>query len=283
MGWEPGSLKRRLELREPHDDVPPHLAPSLLTWITAFVAKGDMRARLRVLQLQLELDMVDGYEDPQGAWTQLRRHLQRRPLLMLDAIEWYLSYGVAGDQELEELAVILQCGGSAYELTPDGSQLQRRTDPTTKQAVEDAVAAGVGSAPEHLAAAWNALYSRNPDPPKAYDEAVLAVEAAAAPIVAPKDDKTTLGKQLAGLRARPDKWRYTATHLERDGVEAAISMIDILWRGQSRHAGNAPTRRETLQEAEAAIHLAATLVHWFSTGVIARAEADVNGGSHGSV
>jgi hypothetical protein len=51
-------------------------------------------------------------------------------------------------------------------------------------------------------------------------------------------------------------------------------MMKALWEGQtSRHGSQHPTRPETMEEARAAVHLAVTLVQWFSAGTVARRSA----------
>jgi hypothetical protein len=48
-------------------------------------------------------------------------------------------------------------------------------------------------------------------------------------------------------------------------------MMAALWDGQtSRHGGMKPTQPETLEEAQAAVQLAACLVEWFTTGAVQR-------------
>jgi hypothetical protein len=50
-----------------------------------------------------------------------------------------------------------------------------------------------------------------------------------------------------------------------------IEMLWLLERGQTdRHGGIDPTRHISQEAAEAAVHLATTLVQWFSAGHIRR-------------
>ncbi|MFC4066704.1 hypothetical protein ACFO0C_17340, partial [Actinoplanes subglobosus] len=72
---------------------------------------------------------------------------------------------------------MLAAANSAWRATWQG--LERRQDPTTTALVADAWDHADPEAADHLAAAWSAAYGRQPDPDKAYDEAVLAVEALA--------------------------------------------------------------------------------------------------------
>ena len=47
-------------------------------------------------------------------------------------------------------------------------------------------------------------------------------------------------------------------------------MLDLLWKGQSRHGGNPNSRQQTQAEAEAAVHMAAALTQWLTAGVLHR-------------
>lgn len=58
----------------------------------------------------------------------------------------------------------------------------------------------------YLAAAWTAVYGRNPDSDKAYDEAALAVEAVSCPLVCPTNLHRTLGTVIRDLRSQTTQW-----------------------------------------------------------------------------
>ena len=47
-------------------------------------------------------------------------------------------------------------------------------------------------------------------------------------------------------------------------------MLDLLWKGQSRHGGNPNSRQQTQAEAEAAVQMAAALTQWLTAGVLHR-------------
>lgn len=68
------------------------------------------------------------------------------------------------------------------------------------------------------------------------------------------EDTVTTASQEAG--------HWLVSELERQGLAA-------MWDGQtSRHGKQHPTRKETPAEARAAVHLAALLVQYFSSGAI---------------
>jgi hypothetical protein len=53
-------------------------------------------------------------------------------------------------------------------------------------------------------------------------------------------------------------------------VAPLAGMIRLLWEGQQRHAGGPNSREQLQEESEMAVHLAATLVQWFTSGAIRR-------------
>jgi hypothetical protein len=115
-----------------------------------------------------------------------------------------------------------------------------------------------------------AIYGRHPDPAKAYDEAVRAVEAAAIPLVLPNGKVETLGKVLRHFKDAPDKW-VLAIEGDDGNIAALTAMIEMLWRGHvGRHSGGPNSRPQRQDEAEMAVHLAATLVQWFTSGTVQR-------------
>jgi hypothetical protein len=127
-------------------------------------------------------------------------------------------------------------------------------------------------AAQHLRLAWNAVYGRHPDAGKGYGEAIKAMEVATIPVVCPSNTRATLNRVINDLRAKPSKWAVNLKHPTPDRqVEIVADTLDLIWKGQSDRHGdpdpNAPISVE-LEEAEAAVHLAVTVVHWFTTGVV---------------
>jgi len=90
----------------------------------------------------------------------------------------------------------------------------------------------------------------------------------------------SLGHRLEPAQGAEELLRERLAHqpaCERPGpagtgsVEPLTGMLDLLWKGQtSRHGGRTAQRPEIFEEAQMAVHLAVTLVHWFTTGAIQR-------------
>jgi hypothetical protein len=144
--------------------------------------------------------------------------------------------------------------------------LQRRTTPEAATAVQT-LNRNAPSVAQHMTSAWNYAFGRNPNPGHAYSEAIKAVEAAAIPVVSPKDTTATLGKVIGGMRASPRRWRCELADGSHgaSSIEIIIAMMDLLWVNQTdRHA---PVQPVTQAQAETAIHLALTLVQFFSRSI----------------
>lgn len=180
---------------------------------------------------------------------------------------------------LGTLASILDDAGSAYRIREDTLGLEPRVDPTALAAFAAARAAAAanpvaGSATDHLSVAWAAAYGLNPDPTRAYSEAIKAIESAAHAVIETNNTKATLGTMLGIIKATPTKFAVAVpapTSTPTSVVAMVEAMMRTVWEGQTaRHGGKAPTRTESLEAARFAIHLAVTLVQGFTSGAITK-------------
>lgn len=124
-----------------------------------------------------------------------------------------------------------------------------------------------------LTSSWVHAYGLNPDPDKAYGEAVRAIEAVLNPLVVPNDPGPTLGKTLGILRQQTaaGKWQLAlgSPGNPEANVERFNGMVDLLWKNHdARHAGGPHARAQEQHEAEAVLHLAILIVQWINTNVL---------------
>jgi hypothetical protein len=73
------------------------------------------------------------------------------------------------------------------------------------------------------------------------------------------------------MKAAPHKWKVSLQPAKGDPVMHVIGMMELLWTAQiDRHGTADETVPLTVsrEEAEAAVHLALTLTHWFQTGIV---------------
>lgn len=189
------------------------------------------------------------------------------PHFLLDLVEDLLDNYGPWDSNPGILQSLLDAANSVYTLREDNGGLEFRVAPGVREEVEAVVASAVGSAGDHLTQAWNECYGRTPDPVKSYGESIRAVECALAPIVSPQNTKQTLGTMIRDIDQKPSKWGFVIPDGNVTGVGTVLSMMRLLWDGQSsRHGSVKPTRSETIEEARAAVHLAASLVQYGASG-----------------
>src|SRR5665213_1507938 len=183
--WRPGQRQSRLELEQPYEDIPPHLASAILAFVESACNDSDL---FHTVLVRARLDLPDprnGGQDYRIAHQYAQSLVYSDPGQLLDLVEIVLE--VQQSYELaNQLARNLEDGNSMYKLRDDYRGLELRVAPGVREAVEGAItAAGTSSAGEHLTEAWNEAYGRTSDPVKAYSEAIKAVEAAAIPVVNP--------------------------------------------------------------------------------------------------
>ena len=267
--WTPGRRQAQRQLETPYELVPDHLLGPLLDWSHNMYQSNPSLVQRIGIEFRLRFTR-DGASQLQS-WTVDDAGLH------LDVIEFLLQTQCAHEiydadyRAAEALEALLLTGNSAYKVREDNSGLEMRTTPEVQAQVQAVVRTATGSAGLHLANAWNEAYSRTPDPVKSYSESIKAVEAALAPVVSPNNLKATLGTLIGTVNGDPSKFKFAITAAQStDGIQVVLGLMRLLWEGQtSRHGGVNPTRHETDEEAQAAVHLASTLVQYGVSGAFA--------------
>jgi len=270
----------------PHEGVPDHLDEPLRRWIYAALQGGGAELVALKLEIRIDYDRASG-----NAAIFLARDPQ--PYELLAIVNAVLANGgpwpqplprdrpgtnsnAAGKAQLrEDLITMLAAGSSVWQVSSDGTGLIRRIDETSVNAIDQAVSVAEanpksGSAAKQIRTAWRAIYKLDPEPETAYREAVKAVESAAHAVVQPDHSAATLGTMRRELRDNAASWMLAIPGKDGSGdIAPLLAMIGLLWDGQEwRHGGQKPGRDATPEEAEMAVHLAVTLVHWFITGAV---------------
>jgi hypothetical protein len=222
----------------------------------------------------------------QGAAEELRSRLGGHPEGGVDVIDALLRTVTALESGLPQspsaqmhptakaVDEILHDAGSVWRVVLEPSAhfwtLQRRVERTVAEAAALEFEAN-GNAGEHLRLAWHAVYRVSPDPSSGHRDAVRAVEAAAKSTVTPADGQATLGKMITAMRDAPAKWDTTIGE-----ISDVRRQMEIIWKAQyDRHGTDDPNAplSVSLDEAEAALHVALQLVHAFRSGAVRRAGA----------
>ncbi|MGW3423364.1 hypothetical protein [Streptomyces phaeochromogenes] len=269
----------------PFVDVPPHLVTHVQEWVRDVLHPSgypdEETARRICLRLRFTPTSKTSY-----------RHVETlesvQGVTLLDVVDVLLEC-MAEDQPVAHyspsirsgkvagLNGILDGGGSAYRVNEGMDGLEERVSAAVRDAVRQTLAdasrnPAAGSAADHLAAGWKAAYGRNPEPERAYSEAIKAVESAAHAIVEPNNTKATLGTMLGVIRTAPARFDTVLfAPAGKEPITPVEAMMRALWEGQtSRHGAQTATVSETLESARAGVHLAAALVQWFTSGAVSR-------------
>jgi hypothetical protein len=273
--WRPLSQRAVGALDEPLiEDIPDWLYTQLQGWL--YLILEDDTGPVKVVRA--------GQESASTQQVKLRLRTSTQPWLIpadhpafIDALDaslrWIVPRRPGGDKPSAVLEEILTTANSVWRVDVEKRRLERRIDSTVTAAVATTRKSANTEAADHLQVAWDAAYGLYPDPDKAYDEAVLAVEALACPLVCPNNTtRRTLGTVIADLKNQASRWELGIgdSSDQPASPDRFIGMLEILWHGQSRHAGSPNSRRQIQAEGEAAVHLAATVVQWLTIGTLTR-------------
>ncbi|MEU1512968.1 hypothetical protein ABZ490_12520 [Streptomyces sp. NPDC005811] len=192
-------------------------------------------------------------------------HCKRNEDTFLDLIDYLLSTS-GGKSRCNSLEHALSLGGSAWMATK-GEGLRRRVDAVAQESFDVAVTPA-DLASEELKQAWDRAFSRDSDASDAWDHAIKAVEAVLIPIVVPKQDKAQLGHVVGSLKSQGQRWRFVLPGMKMDhSIDPVLGVLESLWPNPDRHA-NSGQRKPSLEEAQAAVHLAVTVVQWARANAI---------------
>ncbi len=166
---------------------------------------------------------------------------------------------------------VLSHGGSAWTVVPWNqrhARLTKRVPDGVRKAI-DPVLSATDVASQKLQEAWIDAYGVNPRASVAFSHAVVAVETAALSVIPVSNPEPTLANLFSILEADDAKWRLIfRDSAKAPGGKALATMLRTLWRGHESRHGRPDYADATLEEARAAVILAATLVQWFTNGVV---------------
>lgn len=282
MTWRPLFEKLRKKHSEDalHEGVPEWMWPGLVAWLEPIMARSRENLLSAQQSLRVSLDWSQPYPEA-NAWKHLQRWCRSDQELALELVNLVLAWLPNRYQErerVERLAALLYRSGSAWtvRLDEDGNfALERRVSKEIEERARSVMDVADRGA-EHLKIAWHALYSRDPNPDKAHEHAIKAVEAAGGVVIAPNDSKVTLGRMLGEMRSNPDRWRVTGSPSpshDQEPAQAIRCMMELIWESHdSRHGSPDPQSPITTDPdvAETAVHVAISLVHLFREGRISQ-------------
>lgn len=267
------------EFDEPQEGVPDYLIPAVVTWFNDVIVRTPTAAKEIDLLHLLELRLHAAFDWTSGVGS-AKSYLLNRVVadreFALDALDAMLAmlnqYDPLPNMSAAKLSAHLDAAGSIWRVAEvpgkTAWRLERRTQGPVLEAISS-VASASERAHHHLTDAWRRLAGRSPDASGAYREAVRAVEAAAKPVVLPDDRLATLGRINGTIRSDPSKWTFVLG----DPLDVA-RMGALLWTAQlDRHGtddGSVPLN-VSVPEADAALHIALTLVRIYAGGLLTSA------------
>jgi hypothetical protein len=268
-----------------HEVVRPWMHNAIMKWARhhwwSFNLMGRSQSDERFLdevEMTLRLTNLFDRSGPESAARDMDQRMVSDPVFAMDVVGYIVSRLHLGPTSpeiaVEQLDHILYSSGSVWEVnwvaeddtSEDGGDahyfLARRDLAAARDAITE-IRDAAARPGRFLTAAWTRIATQDPDPNGAYDNAIKAVEAAAQPVVSPKNQRATLGTMLKDMKQKPTKWAFA---LGSD-VAVVISMGETLWTNHFRH-GTQAREDHTLEEADAAVHLAIPLVRYFTGGIL---------------
>jgi hypothetical protein len=165
----------------------------------------------------------------------------------------------------------LSNGGSTWTVTrwnQSAAKLVQRVPEGVSLAMSGVLSA-TDTASVKLQEAWLDAYGANPRASVAYANAVVAVETAALSVIPTPVAEPTLANLFSILEADTPKWRLVFRDSDKaPGAKTLAAMLRTIWRGHESRHGRQDYTDATLEEARAAVILAATLVQWLTSGVV---------------
>lgn len=191
-------------------------------------------------------------------------------------LDYFLStthFGPSSGQH--PLEPILSDGGSAWTVirwNTNRARLVKRVSDGVRQATATVLSA-TDAASKKLQEAWLDAYGTNPRASVAYSHAVVAVETAALSVIPAGGPEPTLANLFSILEAEKPKWRLIFRDSDKaPGAKSLSMMLRTIWRGHESRHGRPDYADASLEEARAAVILAATLVQWFTSAVVVPVE-----------
>ena len=280
--WRPLGIRDDADLSASYDTLvdgtPSWLEPSLRRWVTNTIGNsaGVVNRVERLLHLTITDSRLQVPDQVIRYWSKADEHARLRVVDVLvrhrrDNAEalWDERRDLSRlhADAIFSLRDMLTEGGSLWTVdATDSRSLVRRVN-SALQAEVDTVISTHSDASRKIAAAWHNCYKIDPQPNYAFGDAVLAVEAMLLPRTTPDG---TMGTAVAHVRDTVGKWSVGGLDDPRKASGGTLlAMLQTLWHNQQRHANpDGSITGVTQPEAETAVSLAVTLVHWFSSGLV---------------
>ncbi|WXF90869.1 hypothetical protein WDV91_16460 [Curtobacterium flaccumfaciens pv. flaccumfaciens] len=276
--WQPPVPSGRVAML---DTFPSWLRTPIIPWFRARLGASWLErffpAMLVRFQMEMQQDFGFGVQEVYYDLevTQFLRDCDDATFINL--IDYLLVHGEEDDydpssevSDVELLNQLLSDGGSKWTVARVGTEdrVTERVPAGVLNSVQHALT-GADAAAQKLQEAWLDAFGTEPRASIAYYTAVVAVENAAFAVIPVKKTEPTLADLFSLLEADTPKWKLILRDNDRaPGGKALAQMLRTLWRGHDSRHGASEYEDVTIEQARAAVMLAATLVWWFRSGVV---------------
>ncbi|WP_405472632.1 hypothetical protein [Paenarthrobacter ilicis] len=255
---------------------PSYLREPIFAWLRVGVVSGDRINAGFFLEFQAAARVDLGFREGWLSWSQdaAPRLRALEDEHFTDLVD-YALFSATTKSRRRSLEDVLRAGSSKWmvgELNGRGRLVERI--PNGVQEVFDDVLSDPSLASQKLSEAWADAYGTNPRPSVAYAAAVVAVEIAALNVVQVNKPDPTLGDVITILDTQQKHWSLPFRDNEKaPRIEVLVKLMRLLWRGHSSRHGHPDYKDASDEEARGAVMLAATLVGWFSAGLLVESRA----------
>lgn len=261
------------------EEFPSYLREAVFGWLkSVLVGDKNWMPSQRIVEFQNDAHVDIGFRS--GSLLEWRPTVLPRLRELDDAtftnlLDHRLSVSYWPSSDIHPLERILSNGGSAWTVirwNRSKARLTARVPAGVRSAVGGVLSA-TDTASKKLQEAWVDAYGARPRASAAYSHAVVAVETAALSVISTGHPEPTLGNVISVLESSNPKWRLILRDNDKaPSAKSLAMMLRTLWRGHESRHGRPDYEDATLEEARAAVILAATLIQWFTSGVVVPAQ-----------
>lgn len=263
--------------------VPIWMQASILAWIerwTSQVLRSEVNRHVTVTTLNrdriLEIERYLQISFPSSVndivyREGVKQYCMQNEEHCLDVVEAIVATNNNFDAVVTTLNAILLQSGSKWiaKVVDYKGVLEERVSQTASDAFELSVNNATNESANFLTTAWHQAYGRSPNATEAYNNAIKAMEAAAWPIITPRNNSATLGHIIGELSVIPAKWKTAISEKTTGmGVKAIADAMLLVWEGHTDRHGTASPVAVTREAAEQAVLAAVMICGYFNRGYV---------------
>lgn len=267
--------------------MPSWIRRPLVPWFKSRLAGywNELVSPILLIRFQLEMQQDYGFGPNEVYFdVEVREFLETcSDDTFINFLDYMLVYGDYEEEnaphseetDIEFLEQVLSDSGSKWSVMQIGEdyRIVERIPEGVANSMEEALS-GSDAAARKLQEAWLDAFGKNPRASIAYYTAVVAVENAALAVMPVNHPEPQLSTLFSILEADDPKWQLTLRDYDKaPGAKSLAAMLRTLLRGHDSRHGAKEYEDVSIEQARAAVMLAATLVWWFRSGIVVPANS----------